>query len=142
MRLPDGIQQNTACMLIALREMLDDPDWSHPYLLENMRSNRGVGGESRGFDGDVQELARKAGLWCEPMTMMSRCANDDYVVFEINGKRVRFHRSEKVVIVFLTPEGNGHAECVSITFLTSLCRTNMEILNIILPRKGAIIDAF
>lgn len=37
MNLPEGINQNSACFLLAMRDYYDDPAWEHPVVLDAMR---------------------------------------------------------------------------------------------------------
>lgn len=44
MRLPEGIDQSTACSLIAFRDLFGDPEWADEAFVESMR--QGVIGPS------------------------------------------------------------------------------------------------
>lgn len=137
MKLPDGVNQSTACVLIALREMLDSPDWEHPYLVDNLRANnskRGTGG-GKGFTGDFPTLARHAGLYSGVITFYGRNSNDDNVRFSSGDMSWCLARQDKIIVVIRTTGRKSHAECIPATLLTTLARSK-KILHIMLPMKG------
>lgn len=143
MKLPDGVNQNTACVLIALRELFDNPTWEDAYLTSNLVANNkggGISGTGIGFNGDFQYLAHRNGLFCESGTIVARCANDDYVTFHSGGKRIRIPRQTKIVVIINTTPGSAHAECIPATLITSLVVAGATILNVAMPRKGMIVD--
>lgn len=146
MILPEGIEQSTACMLLAIRDYLDDPKWEDGDLLENMRKNVGsvgsTAGKSEGWNGNFQEfsdLMSKIGLWCPEMYFPNQSGNDSYLTGYMRGKRYRWNRSTKTIVCYFTDttKKSTHAMCLHVWqvvfFFDKLCW-------IALPRIGCIVD--
>jgi len=143
MKLPDGIQQDTACVLIAFREYFNDPNWVDEALVENIKNNKdksGTGGSLgwRGNLSDFDALCQKHGLWCPPAYFPTQNSNSDYLVAHLDGKRYRWRRSMKAIIVLRISATVTHCMCLPVGTVNSFLGNKVWALA--LPRQGCIVD--
>lgn len=124
MKLPDGVPQGSACVLIALREYFDDPDWEDAELVEELRSKNtpdritARNGELRGYaSSKMKALLERAGLFSPPYTISvyAESTNADEMEIIVNGNlRYMFPRNAKCVLSYWTnkEQTSGHTMCM------------------------------
>lgn len=111
MMLPDGLREDTACVLIALRELFDDPHWTHPAIVENMLMNTGG---NHAFVGHPYDALKQVGLYIpDEYTMPIQSGNATHVTLHVAGDRVRIPRQSKCIWFYETSKDNAHAVCTS-----------------------------
>lgn len=122
MILPAGVNQKTACLLIALRDVLEDQTWEDPELVQHMRAKElattGMPGSVRVPGYSVRDLMKRAGLFlvidsdfCVQSTLGS---NGDIVKCVLKGVTYSFPRDNKTIFTYYTDKAqdNSHAICL------------------------------
>ncbi len=116
MMLPDGVNRAGACMLIAMREMLDDDDWTDDILVAELRSRQTFNG-----DGSAALCARHG--FVDVNYVDSHGANDVFInVRDAAGRVYSLHRSTPVVVSYKVGLHDAHAVCVPIRAYSGLSR--------------------
>lgn len=127
MNLPEGIPQNSACVLIAMREYFNDPTWEDADLVNDLRNGNtsdkvmARNGQVSGYDFQkMPALLERAGLFThssdDGITLHhpDGTNSDSFTVTIYKGVRYSFPRNAKCVFSYFTNKErtSGHAVCV------------------------------
>lgn len=127
MNLPSGVPQNSACVLIAMREYFNDPSWEDDDLVSELRNRntsdkvQARAGAFAGYPIDkMPALLERAGMFTHSLgdnikVLNSEGSNaDEFEVQVGKGVRYSFPRNAKTVFCYYTDKAqkNLHAMCI------------------------------
>ncbi len=110
MNLPAGLRMETACVLIAFRELFDDPNWYDAGIVDNMRTS----GDGSYIDSPYYDCKRLGLYVPDEYTMPMQNANEPHLIMHVEGNRVRIPRNSRCIWFYKTDTGN-HAVCTTAT---------------------------